>query len=127
MLYKAACVVRANAKAILWKILASGEAEGKAKVMFVKNMVCVGNWCCCLLLLWLQSKYKQIVGLMEEEGWVPGVDWINNNTESAVEWKEPNGVGEESAVELSEDEADEAGSPRKFLLFLFGMQFLILV
>jgi hypothetical protein len=39
MLYNAACLVRSNAKAILKKILGSGEADGKAKVMFIKNMV----------------------------------------------------------------------------------------
>jgi hypothetical protein len=49
--------------------------------------------------------------LMEEEGWVPGVDWIDDNTESAVEWKEPNGVGEESAVELSEDDTSDTEEP----------------
>jgi hypothetical protein len=127
MRYKAACLIHANAKAILKKILASGEADGKAKVMFVKNMVCVSIRCQCPVLIKLQRKYKQITGLMEEEGWAPSVDWIDDDTESALEWKEPNGVGEESAVELSEDEADEAGSPRKSLLCLFSMRFLILV
>jgi len=115
MLYKAACLVRANAKAVLRKIRVSGEAEGKAKVMFVK---CISNWCHCPLLLWLQKKYKQIFGLMEEEGWVPGVDWIDDNTESAVEWKEPNGVGNESSIELSDDDAsDGEGSCRRCPLF----------
>jgi hypothetical protein len=42
MLYNAACLVRSNAKAVLKKILGSGEADGKAKVMFVKNMVRCG-------------------------------------------------------------------------------------
>jgi hypothetical protein len=96
MLYKAACLVRANAKVILKKILGSGEADGKVKVMFVKNMVCVSIRCRCPVLIKLQRKYKQITSLMEEEGWVPGVDWIDADTESALEWKEPNGVGEES-------------------------------
>jgi hypothetical protein len=90
-------------------------------------MVCVGIRCWCPVLIPLQRKYKQITGLMEEEGWVPSVDWIDADTESALEWQEPNGVGEESALELSEDETDEAGSPRKSLLGLFGMRFLILV
>jgi hypothetical protein len=108
MLYKAACLIRANAKAILKKILASGEADGKVRVMFVKNMVRLGVLFCHVVLILPQRKYKQIVGLMKEEGWVIGVDWIDDNTESTVQWKEPSGEGDESAIELSEDEANES-------------------
>jgi hypothetical protein len=118
MLNKAACVVRANAKAILRKILESGEAEGKAKVTFVKNMVRFSVLSWFLLLTILQRKYKQVIGLMEEEGWVPGVDWIDADTESALEWKEPNGVGDESSIELSEDEARTLVSLRRISYLL---------
>jgi hypothetical protein len=52
MLYKAACSVWSNAKAILKKILGSGEANGKAKVMFIKNMVrCSVLFCYVVLIL----------------------------------------------------------------------------
>jgi hypothetical protein len=107
MLYKAACLICANAKAVLHKIIDSGEAEGKAKAMFVKNMVCFGIQRQCCVMIRFQRKYKQIVGLMEEEGWIPRVDWTDDDTESVLEWKEPNGMGDESSNELSEDEASD--------------------
>jgi hypothetical protein len=125
MLYQVACSVRSNAKAILKRILGSGEANGKAKVMFVKNMVRRGVLFRYGVLILPQRKYKQIVGMMEEEGWVVGVDWIDANTESAVEWKEPNGEGDESAVELSDDEADDDNRSRKSFSLFFRMPFLI--
>jgi hypothetical protein len=96
MLYKTACAIRSNAKAILRRIIRSGEVEGKGKVMFVKNMVCRDVSSAVHVLIIVQRRYKQIIGLMNEEGWVIGVDWINHDTESAVPWEELNGEGEES-------------------------------
>jgi hypothetical protein len=122
MFYKTTCLVRSGVEAILVRILASGEADGKGKVMFVKNMVHWSYWCWCFLLITVQRKYKQVIGMIQEEGWVPGIDWIDENTESAMEWREPNGEGDESAIELSEDEADTNDRPCKpFLVFCYAV------
>jgi hypothetical protein len=65
-----------------------------------------------------KRKYKQVVGLMEEEGWIPCLDWIDDNTESVLEWKEPNSMGDESSIELSDNDASDAeGSGKSCALF----------
>jgi hypothetical protein len=115
MLYKTACMIRSNAKAILRRIIRSGEVEGKGTVMFVKNMVCRGVPSAVRVLIIVQRKYEQIVGLMNEEGYVVGVDWIDHDTESMVQWEELNGEGKESSIELSTDEDNERGMSFSFL------------
>jgi hypothetical protein len=63
-----------------------------------------------VVLMVFQQKYKQVVGFMNNEGWVTGVDWIADSTESTTAWKEPDSKGNESGIELIEDEADSAGN-----------------